>query len=307
MDSFLTGTAILLAVLAIVGWQSGRRPMTRGELRRRLQALDDIRVGQDGAQGSGGAKRGVERRPLPRVSRRTLGRASGVAGVAIGLLVGLVWVDERYSASTNDTTPAGPSTPHVASGAREIPDATTARLEPVRLEIGVVGLQEVWPLLTPEVLAAPNVPLASEVPVAAEGRRRAYRLIGPAWAPISSRESSLVGRTGSPSAPASRSGPTSRVAAPAISFAMSGFIRTERWEPPISSLGARVGEHRVADCSDPEPRVSGSWRCRMWTAAFWPATASAARSPGSPDPRGRRHCMNVEPPARRTPDSDHLA
>ena len=157
MESYLTGAAILLAVLTVVMWRSVRRPMTRNELRRRIQALDERSGGQDATWVSRGSR--VWRRPRPMIGRSTIAQIGGLAGLAIVLLVGFVWGDERDAATRNEARPAALLATRVGGGTRGTVDPSTARLEPVRLELAaVVGLGDVWPLRAPEAPVPVDAP-----------------------------------------------------------------------------------------------------------------------------------------------------
>ena len=148
MESFLTGAAILLVALTVVVWRSVRRPITRNELRRRIQALDERSGGQDATWVSRRSR--VGRRLQPIIGRRTIAQIGGLAGLAIVLLVGFVWSDECDSATRNEARPAALPAAPVGDGARgTLFDLSTARLAPVRLELAVVGLGDVWPLRAP--------------------------------------------------------------------------------------------------------------------------------------------------------------
>ena len=159
MEYFLTCAAILLVFLAVVMWQSVRRPMTGSELRWRLKALNDGHTGRDATGASRGVRRVVERRQLqPVIGRGTVARVSGVAGLTIMLLVGLVWVGERYVALSDETGPVLPAA-RVVSGARRTLDPNAARPEPAGLELVTAGLGELF-----------RSPLAPDVPAAAAAR-----------------------------------------------------------------------------------------------------------------------------------------
>ena len=169
MEISVTGAAILLTFLAVVVWRLVRRPMTGTELRRRVKALDDGHTGQDATWASRGGRRVVERRQSqPVIGRGTVARVSGFAGLAIMLLVGLVWVGERYFAPSNKTGPVLPPA-RVVSSARRTFDPNAARPEPARLELGTTGLGEVFRSpLAPEVPAADDV-LAPRLSVVRSG------------------------------------------------------------------------------------------------------------------------------------------
>ena len=171
MEISVTGAAILLALLAVVVWQSVRRPMTGSELRRRLKALNDGHTGQDATRVSKGGRRVIERRQSqPVIGRGTVARVSGFAGLVIMPLVGLVWVGERYFAPSNETGPVLPPPPaRVVSVAHRILDPNAARPEPARLELGTASFGEVFPFsLAPEVPAADDAQ-ASRLSVARSG------------------------------------------------------------------------------------------------------------------------------------------
>ena len=133
--------------------------MTGSELRRRLKALNDGQTGRDATMASRGVRRVVERhQSQPVIGRGTVARVSGVAGLTIMLLVGLVWVGKRYVALSNETAPVLPSA-RVVSGARRTLDPNAARPEPAGLELVTAGLREVF-----------RSPLAPEVPAADDAR-----------------------------------------------------------------------------------------------------------------------------------------
>ena len=143
--------------------------MTGGELRRRLKALDDGHTGQDATSASRGGRRVVERRQSQSgIGRGTVARVSGVAGLAILLLIGLVSVGERYFALSNETGPVQPPA-QVVSGTRTTLDPNAARPEPARLERVSAGLGEVFQSApAPEGTAADDA-LAPRLSVARSG------------------------------------------------------------------------------------------------------------------------------------------
>ena len=100
----------------------------------------------------------ARRQPEPAIGLGTVARVSGFAGLAIMLLVGLVWVGGRYFTRNNETRPVVPPA-RVVSGARGTLDPNAARPEPARLELRTASLGEVFPS-----------PLAPEVPAADDAR-----------------------------------------------------------------------------------------------------------------------------------------
>jgi len=98
------------------------------------------------------------RRSQPALGRRGLGtiaRVGGFAGVAVALLVGLLWVGARRITSRDETAPIGASAPPTSVSERpsRALEAKAARSEPPPLEPAPTGLEEMLP--SPLDLEAP--------------------------------------------------------------------------------------------------------------------------------------------------------